>query len=210
MAAVLIVGASRGVGLETLKQALQAGHEVQALARSADQIAIDHPNLHKVAASVLDPGILDTVLPGIDVVITTLGVAPTVSPVRVYSDTAKAVSKAMRHHGIRRLVAVTGMGAGPTRSLGGFLYSQILRPVFLHTIYEDKDREEEIIRSSDLDWTIVRPGFLTRLPPRGNYRVLTDPNDWEAGFISRSDLAEFLIRQISDKTLLRETPLVIG
>lgn len=210
MAAVLIVGASRGVGLETVKKALQAGHEVQALARSADQMTIDHPNLHKVAASALDPGVLDTVLPGIDAVITTLGIAPTVSPVRIYSDTAKAVTGAMQRHGIRRLVAVTGLGAGPTRSLGGFLYSQILRPVFLHTIYEDKDREEEIVHASELDWTIVRPGFLTRLPPRGNYRVLTDPGDWESGFISRADLADFLVRQISETQLVKKSPLVIA
>lgn len=210
MAAVLIVGASRGLGLETVKRALQAGHEVQALARSADKIAIDHPQLHKVSASVLDPGVLEGSLPAIDVVITVLGLAPTASPVRLFSDTAAAVTKAMQRHGVKRLIAVTGMGAGPTRRLGGFLYSQILRPVFLHTIYEDKDREEAIIQESGLDWTIVRPGFLTRLPPRGRYRVLTDPLDWESGFISRGDVADYLVRQIDDRSEVHKTPLLIG
>lgn len=210
MAAVLIIGASRGLGLETVKRALQAGHEVQALARSADTITIEHPNLHKVAASVLDPGVLDNALPAIDVVITVLGMAPTAAPVRLFSDTAAAVTRAMQRHGVKRLIAVTGMGAGPTRRLGGLLYSQILRPVFLHTIYEDKDREEAIIQESGLDWTIVRPGFLTRLPPRGRYRVLTEPQDWESGFISRGDVADYLVRQIDDRSEVHKTPLLIG
>ena len=45
MANVLIIGASRGIGLETVRAALRAGHSVRALARSAAGIPIQDANL---------------------------------------------------------------------------------------------------------------------------------------------------------------------
>jgi putative NADH-flavin reductase len=66
--------------------------------------------------------------------------------------------------------------------------------------------QERIIRRSRLDWTIVRPTILTDGPRTGNYRVLVDPRDWTSGFISRADVADFLVKQIDDKSLLRRTP----
>ena len=71
MANVLIIGASHGIGLETVRAALRAGQSVRALARSATGIPIQDANLTKVSGNALDP---DT-LRDIDVVIQTLGVA---------------------------------------------------------------------------------------------------------------------------------------
>ena len=70
--------------------------------------------------------------------------------------------------------------------------------------------QERIIRRSRLDWTIVRPTILTDGPRTGNYRVLVNPRDWTSGFISRADVADFLVKQIDDKSLLRRTPTVTG
>ncbi len=75
MARVLIVGASRGIGLETVKRAIEAGHKVRALARSARHILIDHPDLEKVSGNALDPVIVKRVLDGVGAVIVTLGVS---------------------------------------------------------------------------------------------------------------------------------------
>ena len=68
--------------------------------------------------------------------------------------------------------------------------------------------QERIIRRSRLDWTIVRPTILTNGPRTGNYRVLVDPRDWTSGFISRADVADFLVKQIDDTGLLRQTPVL--
>lgn len=209
MATVLVIGASRGIGLETVKRALAAGHEVRALARSADAIAIDDPALTIIPASVLDEEPRDLAVRGTDAVITAIGVPPTLSPVRLFSQCARVVTESMQAHDVRRLIAVTGIGAGPTREVGGFFYTRVVRPVLLHTIYEDKDREEAIIRDSGLDWTIVRPGYLTRLAPRGHCRALTDPADWEGGFITRGDVADYLVRIIDDRETIHQTPLLI-
>jgi hypothetical protein len=54
VATVLIIGASRGIGLETMKAALEAGHLVRVLARSARRIPVDHPKLEKMAGDALE------------------------------------------------------------------------------------------------------------------------------------------------------------
>ena len=209
MATLLVVGASRGIGLETVRQALAAGHHVRALARSADGIPITHAALEKLQGSALAAGDVDGAVAGCDAVITALGTAPTLQPVHLFSTSIGLVIEAMKRHGVRRLIAVTGIGAGDSRGTGGLFYSKLFQPLLLGQIYQDKDREEALIRTSGLDWTIVRPGYLTRFARTGKYRALTDSSQWEGGFISRANVADFLIGQIDDQSFLREPPLLI-
>ena len=82
--------------------------------------------------------------------------------------------------------------------------------LLMKRVYDDKDVQEWIIRSSGLDWTIVRPGLLTNSPATGRYRVLTMPQEWRFGVISRADVADFLVRQVDDRTLIGATPLLIN
>ena len=74
MAKLLVIGASRGIGLETVKAALRAGHSVRALARSAANIPIQNAGLDKVSGDALDSDTIRNALQGVDVVIQTLGV----------------------------------------------------------------------------------------------------------------------------------------
>jgi hypothetical protein len=110
----------------------------------------------------------------------------------------------------RRLITVTGLGAGDSRGHGGLLYDAVRFPLLLNRVYDDKDVQEQIVKSSRLDWTIARPGLLTDSPATGRYRALTASKDWRAGSISRADVADFLVRQINDRALIGTTPLLIG
>jgi hypothetical protein len=56
----------------------------------------------------------------------------------------------------------------------------------------------------------VRPGLLNNGPATGRYRILTTPQEWRFGIISRSDVADFLVRQVDDRALIGKTPLLIG
>jgi hypothetical protein len=100
----------------------------------------------------------------------------------------------------------------PSNSLckghGGWLYDKLILPLILQRIYDDKDRQEAEIRQSDLDWTIVRPGLLTNGSAKGDYRVLTDLTGVTSGEISRSDVADFVLGQLTDDRYLHQTPLI--
>jgi uncharacterized protein YbjT (DUF2867 family) len=72
----------------------------------------------------------------------------------------------------------------------------------------DKDVQERIVRRSKLDWVIVRPVILTSGPKTKAYRALIDPLDWTCGFISRADVADFLVKQIDNDAFLHKTPVL--
>ena len=214
MGELLIIGASRGIGLETVRAALRAGHRVHALARSAASMPIQDTNLVKISGDALDRDTIRDALQDVDVVIQTLGVnfAPKLifEGTTLFSDSTRILIDAMKVAGVKRLIAVTGLGAGDSRGHGGFIYDAVVFPLLLKRVYDDKDVQEWIIRSSGLDWTIVRPGLLTNRPATGRYRVLTASKDWQFGAISRSDVADFLVQQINDRTLVGTTPLLIS
>ena len=110
---VLIIGASKGIGLETTRQALRAGHQVRALARSAAGMPLSDPNLEKVRGDALKSRDVEAALQGIDVVIQTLGVGfgDLFRPVRLFSDATRVLIAAMEAQGVKRLISVTGFGA---------------------------------------------------------------------------------------------------
>lgn len=211
MATVLIIGASRGVGLETLKRAMKGGHKVRALSRSASNIPVSNPELEKITGDALDRGAVRQALIGVDAVIQTLGVAagPEIicKPVRLFSEATRVLVTAMEEAGVKRLICLTGFGAGDSRNKGGFLYNTAFN-LFLRRAYDDKDVQEEIIRKSTLEWVIARPVILTNGPRTGSYRALVDRKDWRCGFISRADVADFLVEQIDDDALLGKTPVL--
>ena len=213
MATVLIIGASRGIGLATVDAALKAGYSVRALSRSASTIRLHNPKLEKTDGDAVDRDTIERALVGVDTVIQTLGVTPAPQVIlrgtRLFSAATRVLVRTMEASGVRRLICVTGLGAGDSRGRGGILYNTALC-LFLGRVYADKDVQERIIRKSRLDWTIVRPTILTNGPHTGAYRVLVDPNDWTSGFISRADVANFLVKQIDDNSLFHRTPVLTG
>jgi putative NADH-flavin reductase len=213
MRTVLIIGASQGIGLETVRLALKAGHSVRALSRSASAIRLHDPKLEKLDGNALDRDTIERALLDVDAVIQTLGVSPAPELIfrgtRLFSDATRLLVNAMEASGVRRLICVTGFGAGDSRGRGGLLYNAAFC-VFLERVYADKDVQERIIRRSRLDWTIVRPTILTNEPRTGAYRVLVDPHDWSSGFISRTNVADFLVKQINDVSLFHKTPALTG
>lgn len=212
MALVLVIGASRGIGLETVKAALAAGHSVRAFARSAPTIGISDPKLTKVTGDARVRNDVSAACKGVDAVISTVGVSSLrdlVFGTTLFSDSTRVLTGAMQDAGVRRLLLVTGAGAGNSRGRINFLYDNLLFPLVLQRAYNDKDVAEDIVMKSGLDWTIVRPGALTNRPAERRYKALTEMKDWRGGFISRADVADYLIKIIDDPATIGKTPLLV-
>ena len=114
----------------------------------------------------------------------------------------------MYKHAIQRIECITGIGTGDSRGHGGFFYNRVIEPTLLHTIYQDKDRQEELLRASDRDWIIVRPGQLTNDEATGKYRVSLDLTGVTVGKVARADVARFVLAQLGSNDFLRKTPLL--
>jgi putative NADH-flavin reductase len=208
---LLVIGASRGIGLEVVKQALARGHEVRAFARSADGIRLSNPRLEKRNGDALNVSGISSAVTGVDAVILTLGLRAgpgmVLGPVDLFSRATRIVVDAMKEAGVKRLLCVTGFGAGDSRAKLGPLQAIVFQ-LLLGRAYENKDAQEIIVRRSGLDWIIARPVILTNGPKTGRYRVLCDPKDWRSGTISRADVADFLVKQAQEPAYLGKTPVL--
>lgn len=208
---ILIVGASKGIGLETTRQALAAGYDVRALARSATSINLSDARLEKVQGDALNQKDAEAALAGVDVVIETLGVGfgDLFKPVHLFSGATRVLIGAMQNQGVRRLICVTGFGAGDSRPSIAFL-QRVPFQIFFGRAYEDKSLQESLIKDSGLDWTIARPGVLSNGPRTERYKVLRKPSEWRNGIISRSNVADFLVKQIEDRRFISAAPVLVN
>ena len=203
---LLVLGATRGIGAKVVDHALAEGHEVRGFARSVGDKP-DRPGLTWVAGDATKAEDLAPALEGVDAVIFAIGLGGDfrrfLSPTTLFSDATRALLPAMAGAGVRRLVAVTGFGAGDSARAMSFIERTGHRAI-LGRAYADKDRQEEMIRAADLDWTLVRPTILTDSAATGRYKVLADPVTWRNGMIGRADVAAYCVRAAVEGLNLRE------
>jgi putative NADH-flavin reductase len=200
---VLILGATGSLGKLIVTQAIERGHEVTALVRDPSKISDARV---RVLSGALDTGHLDLALAGQDAVIFALGTKP--GATTFFSDTTRLLLPAMQKASVRRLVAITGLGSGDSKGHGGFLYDWIVYPLITRKIYEDKDRQEVLLKASDRDWVAVRPAAFTNGPLTRIWRATDDLRGVTIKWISRADAASFTLDQLTGDEWLRRTPLV--
>jgi putative NADH-flavin reductase len=209
---VLIIGASKGIGRKAVDYALERGCSVRAMARSADKIELEHERLEKFSGDATDPDDVRRALDGVDAVILAIGIPsgpmPLLRPITLFSRSTEVLIDEMESNGPKRLVAVTGFGAGESRSAMNRV-EEFGHHLLLGRAYADKDVQEKIIERSSLDWTIARPAILTNGRATGKYKVLTTPESWRNGFISRADVAAFLVDRALDRKHLHEAPVLV-
>ena len=208
VAKILVLGATGGTGRLIVKEAIARGQDVAALVHSPEK-AGDLKGAKLVAGDARDVSVLRGTLSGRDAVVSALGTP--VSPFRevtLLSSATQALVKAMQEEHVSRLVAITGIGAGDSAGHGGFLFDKLILPLLLRNVYADKDRQEAIVRTSDLDWVLVRPAVLNDKPGRGAVRVLTDLSNFNGGTVSREDVARFVLDQVATDRWGRKSPLI--
>lgn len=204
---IAVIGATRGIGLAMAQAALADGHEVTALARTPTRIPISHLHLRIVEGDALDFDAISKVVEGQDVVCDCLGTAKVMQTTTLFSRCAENLSKALNPEQL--LIAVTGLGAGDSKGHCGFFYDHVFLPIVLRRIYDDKDRQEHIIKSYIARWIIVRPGFLNNGTRTGRYRALTDLRGIHGGRISRADVVDFMLSQAKSPTFIGQTPMLV-
>ena len=123
------------------------------------------------------------------------------------SNGTKSIVQAMEKLGVERFICESSLGVGDSKGRLGLLYTYVLIPLFLRGLFADKEVQERIIGDSRLDWVIVRPAALTNGPRRGAYRHGEDIGHWMfTRKISRSDVADFMLKQLTENRYLHMTP----
>jgi uncharacterized protein YbjT (DUF2867 family) len=212
MTRILVIGGSRGIGLAVCRIAAGRGHFVRAMSRDGRLPKDIGGTCEAFPGDARNAADVAQALEGIDVVVQALGVPQSLDfilkPVTLFSEATRVLLREMKQAGVRKLVAVTGFGAGDSRSAINILQRLAFNVIFKNA-YDDKSIQEALIAKSDLEWLIVRPGVLLNGPTSGKYTVLTRPNEWRNGIVARADVADFIVKRIEAGTLDREKPVII-
>lgn len=200
---IALFGATGGTGRQVLSQALEKGYGVRALARSPQALE-QSQGLEVVAGDVRDLTAVERCLTRTDAVICVLGSHGGAEPVE--AEGTKQIIEAMQRLGIKRLIAVTSLGVGDSRDQVPTFFRVIMQ-LTLKKIMAAKEFQEQLIRDSGLDWTIVRPGGLTDGPATGTYLSGTDKSI-KATRVSRADVADFVLQQLVDDRYMRQAPAI--
>jgi len=123
------------------------------------------------------------------------------------SDGTRNILQAMEKLGVKRFVCESSLGVGDSKGQLGPLYNYLVIPLLLNNIFADKEVQEKLIQESPLDWVIVRPARLTNGPRTGKYRSGFAAGDKSIqAKISRGDVADFMLAQLTSYDSLRKTP----
>ncbi len=199
---LLVFGATGGTGRALLDQGLAQGHQVTAFVRNPAALEA-RPGLTIAEGDVTDASAVGRAVAGQEAVLSALG--PRGGQYGVLPGGVRNIVEAMRQAGVRRLIHVSSFGVGDSRAQMGWVASRIVVPLFLRKALDEKEIEEQIIRASDLDWIIARPGGLEDGPRTGVYRCITDSHE-KVGQprIARADVADFMLQNLADARFVRQ------
>jgi putative NADH-flavin reductase len=204
---ILIIGATGGTGRAIVEQALEKRHAVTAFVRNPAKMSIAHERLVVVKGNVLDYDSVEHAVQGHDAVVSALGHKQFFLKNTILSNGTKNIIRAMEKHKVKRLIFESSLGVGDSRGRLGLYYTLFVIPFIIFFYYKDKELAERYIMESSLDWTIVRPGQLTNGKKRGVYREGLNVGNWFSSVrISRADVADFMLKQLTDNSYLKKTP----
>ena len=201
---LVIFGATGSIGRQVVNQALSQGHTVTAFSREGSKGGNEHPNLRIALGDVMDPVSVENALQGHDAVLCSIGAG---RKGNVRAEGTRNIINAMEKLGIRRLICQSSLGVGDSRGNLNAFWKYIMFGLLLRPAYKDHARQEDYVRQSNLDWTIVRPGAFIEGEHTGQYRHGFSSTDKTTKLkISRSDVADFMLRQLFDTKYLHSSP----
>ncbi|HYS55947.1 MAG TPA: SDR family oxidoreductase [Thermoanaerobaculia bacterium] len=196
---LLILGATGGTGRELLEQARSRGHQVTAFVRSPQKLGASRDGVTVRRGDPLSVSELRAVLPGHDAVLTALG-APGPGRTTILRDSGRSIVEAMRAGGPRRLLVVSVAALFDDAGV----VATLLRHTLLRNIVADAAEMERVVMDSGLDWTIARPPRLTNGPLTQLYRVADGRMPRGRIWVSRADVADFLLNELEYGRHIRE------
>jgi putative NADH-flavin reductase len=201
---VAIFGSTGTIGLQLVEQALEYGHIVTVFVREPSKLITKHANMKVIQGDVMDFASVEQAVAGQDAVLCSLGAG---SKGSVRSEGTRNIVGAMEKAGVRRFICLSTLGVGDSWGNLSFFWKYIMFSGLLRHAYADHVLQEDCVKQSHLDWTIVRSGAFTNGQRTGVYRHGFPGTDKTRKLeISRADVADFMLKELNDDTYLRMTP----
>ncbi len=202
---VLVIGATGLTGTHLVRKLLARGDEVTALVRIPSSYELEHDHLRVVQGEARDATSLERACENQDAVISAFG-PRTFKKDDLQEVFMKNLVAAMTKSRVKRLVNLSAWGAGDSIQHSN-LFMKLFFALVLKNLYVDKNRGELLLFASPLDYINVRPGRLTNAPTHAPVRATLEPNGMRP-WLTREDLADFMISQLNTDEWLRKSPLI--
>jgi putative NADH-flavin reductase len=207
---ILVFGASGDTGYHVVSQGVDSGNLITAYVRDPSKLKFEHKNLSIIKGDVFNVQQVEEATKNQEAVISVLGASsPFKRDITLISGIENIVN-AMTRFNISRFIYQSFLGVKEHRSDLGFLMDRAI-PVILQKVIKDHEAKEQIITSSNLQWTIVRCSMLTNGVYTGKYmhgeRIASAS---PLPSISRADVADFMLHQVNDKTYINKKPRIMG
>lgn len=203
-----IFGGTGRTGQHLVRQALDAGHQVNMLARDPAKVNVQNSSLVITQGDVTDAACVEQTIAGTDAVLSVLSPTENVPDYKVSRGTQHILAAMKKHH-IRRLIISAGAGVGDpldAPTVVNKLINMLLKLLSRH-VYEDMLRTVDTVRASEVDWTVVRVPMLTDEPGTGKMTVAYVGKGMGMK-LSREDMARFILNLVEDSTYLRQSPAI--
>jgi putative NADH-flavin reductase len=209
---IFLLGATGATGRELLKS-LSVKFEIKVLVRNPEIFLVEEfkspLRIEIIKGDVSEADKLRQHFEGCDVIISSLGTGTENRLTDIYSNGGRNILNAMRVNGIKKLITISsGLIDVSDPSTDNFFLNRIIRPNY-NKPYYDMIRWETILDDTkDIDWVCVRPTKLINKPATHNYRVQLNhcpPNGWK---ISRADIADFILNQITSDEYIHKKPVL--
>ena len=207
---IAILGSTGFVGKVLIHKAVVAGYQVKTLARYPEKLEDIKDKVEITKGSVFEPLSIDATIEDTEAVISTIG-PPTDKKCdpSLYENAMKDIVRSMDKHGVKRYIHIGGAGHAGGEDEKWTLNRRFLRlflNLFGKQILVAKHREWEVLKTSDLDWTLVRPPRIANEVASGN--ISANEKKLESLKVSVGDLTDFILEQITSKEWIRKAPLL--
>ncbi|MFJ7736793.1 NAD(P)-dependent oxidoreductase [Lysinibacillus sp. NPDC097287] len=197
---ILVLGATGRVGSRIVSHALADEHVVTVLVRTPDKIQVNDKNLHIIQGDVLNKDDIESVMSGVDIVISTLNTDGT----NTLSESMQLILEAMKNENVKRIITVGTAGILQSRVTPSLLRYQSSESKRKSThAAQEHHRVFEMLTRSEVEWTIVCPTYLPDGECKGNYRVERSFLPEGGSVITVGDTAEFTYQQIKSTKFLK-------
>lgn len=199
----LVFGGTGSVGELVVEKLIEKGHSVVVLTRQERESS---NKVEFLLGDVRDKKTVDGIVNSTDDVIVTLG-ATNSSPDIMSKGTANIIS-AMERKGAKRLICVSTHGAGESwDDLPQDVKNMIMENDYFYAAFQDHGLQEQIVKKSELDWTIVRPTRIVLEEEKGIFKV-DEPSITIDSQISASDIAQFIVTELDQRKYVHKTPMI--
>jgi len=198
---LVVFGATGKTGVEIVKQSFAQGYEVTAFVRDPSKLTLEHADLKITTGDIYDLKAVTQVVQGQDAVICSLGTSD-LGKTTVRSEGTANIIKAMKENHVNRLIVVSAMGVAESWSTLSF-FNKFFFTTILRSSQQDHEKQEVVVKESDLDWTILRPSGLTDTPQTGSYS-LGENIRGKTSRIARADVAHAIIKEVPENAFVHK------